>query len=98
MTTEPAAPPVDTAVLAGPDPNSISEIFAKDPKELTDAEVDRMIVHFREKRLLWATEETSAKTEGRRARSPGKAKAASKTPAASGDIADLEALLGIKQT
>jgi hypothetical protein len=47
--------------------DTIADLFARDPLDLTDAEVDRIIDELRKKRVEWFEEETRAKAEGRRA-------------------------------
>lgn len=45
---------------------TIGDLFAKDPYELTNSDLDRMIGRLREARLNWRKEEEAAKATGRR--------------------------------
>ena len=63
----------DENPLTEVDPLSISELFARDPLDLTQTDLEKMVEYYRINRAKWATEESSAVKEGRRAR-PKKAK------------------------
>jgi hypothetical protein len=47
-------------------PESIDELFSRDPLDLNDQEIDKIVAQFQAKRVLWNNEETLAKKEGRR--------------------------------
>ncbi len=46
--------------------SKISELFEKDPRLVTDEELDLIVARFREKRELFVKEEKEAKVKGRR--------------------------------
>jgi hypothetical protein len=48
------------------DPNSLAELFARDPLELTDTDVDSIVATMRAQRHRWANEEKAAKLTGRK--------------------------------
>jgi len=57
-----------TLPLASAEPESIEELFSRDPLELSAQDIDKIIAHFRLHRKLWSQEEASAKSQGRTAK------------------------------
>ncbi len=53
----------DTTVLDEPKPNSIEELFSRDPHSLTDADLDSIIEQLRLRRSAWQTKEAAAKAK-----------------------------------
>jgi hypothetical protein len=47
-------------------PKSLADLFAEDPLNLTDADVDQMTAAMRKARANWVAEETSARAQGRK--------------------------------
>ena len=45
---------------------TIAELFARDPKGLSDPEIDRMVEVMIEGKARWAKEEAEAKVQGRK--------------------------------
>ena len=64
--------------LTEAEPRSLDELYSADPLSLTDDDIDKMVADLREKRKLWAKEESASKTEGR-ARRPSAYKDAPET-------------------
>jgi len=56
--------------LAEAKPDSIEELFRRDPLKMTDADVDAVILAMREKRATWAKAEAEGKTRGRKPAAP----------------------------
>lgn len=55
----PTLPEVSVEMTA--EPSSINELFARDPLSWTDADLDRMIQHYRKARINWITDEKKEK-------------------------------------
>lgn len=62
--------------------NSLDELFSRDPLSLSDADLDKMIALYREKRAVWAKGEAAKLA----------AKGAKKTPTAAPEKLSLEDL------
>lgn len=45
---------------------TLQALFDKDPALISDTEIDQIVNSMREARRLWALEESSAKTQGRK--------------------------------
>lgn len=65
-----------TSPLAEAKPESLDELFSRDPLSLSDSDVDQIVDSLRAHRRLWAQEEKSSKKAGTRTNSVGIAKAA----------------------
>jgi hypothetical protein len=46
-------------------PESIDELFDRDPLELSDQDVDKIVARLRQDREAWAADEASAQTSGK---------------------------------
>ncbi len=57
-----------TSPLTEADPDSLNELFSRDPLELSDADIDRIVAKEREVSAIWAAEEAAAHAAGRRSR------------------------------
>lgn len=55
-------------------PASLEELFARDPEKLSDQDIAMICTELRAKRLQWANEESTAKTQERRPRATKGAK------------------------
>ena len=47
---------------------TLNELFNRNPVELSDQDVQKITDYLRERRKIWAAEETSSRSQGRRAR------------------------------
>lgn len=57
-----------TSICEDVDELAINELFTKDPRELSDADLRRVVAEFRKVRARWEEEERSSRTESRRSR------------------------------
>ena len=79
----PTSTPSDSETpLAGTNPDSISELFARDPLAWTEADVTRMIEHFRKARLTFDQSPPKAKAK------PAKAPPLDTSGMSGGDLLD----------
>ena len=74
--------------LSEAEPRSLDELYSADPLSLTDDDIDKMVADLREKRVLWAKEESESQAQGR-ARKPSVYKDAPKKGSISLDDLDL---------
>ncbi len=51
--------------LSEADPKSLDDLYAADPLNLTDDDVDKIVADLRQKRALWASEDAAAQAQGR---------------------------------
>ncbi len=54
--------------LAEAEPDSLDELYYKDPLDLTDSDLDKIVEDLRAKRALFVREDKEAKVQGRRRR------------------------------
>ena len=54
--------------LAEAESNSLDELYYRDPLDLTDSDLDKLVEDLRAKRLLFVKEEKEARAQGRRRR------------------------------
>ena len=59
-------PQPDIASLAMVQPDAIQQLFDKDPLEITDEELDRLVLHFRETRGKFLAQEEQKRLSGRK--------------------------------
>lgn len=55
--------------LAEAEPNSLDELYYRDPLDLTDSDLDKLVKELREKRTLFVKEDKEARAQGRQRRS-----------------------------
>jgi len=58
------------ALLTQVNPQSLDELFSRDPLDLADAEVDQVVGVLREARKTWVTAEASGTTRSASAKAP----------------------------
>lgn len=60
-----------TALLNSPlhsaSPESLDELFSRDPLELSNQDLDKIVAHLRAQRNQWAADEAAGATKGRKA-------------------------------
>lgn len=59
----PARPITDSA-----DPQSIAQLFAADPEDLSDGDIDRIVAEYRSKRKLFLHDEAVKSSKGRQSK------------------------------
>ena len=68
MTTIPSTPAtLPESPLTEVDPESLNELIARDPLELTSQNIKTIVTQLRAQRILWEREEASSKKTGKRA-------------------------------
>lgn len=55
---------MSTPITDEADPQSLAKLFAADPEDLTDNDVDRIVAEYREKRTLFLQEEEKKALKG----------------------------------
>lgn len=54
---------MNTSPLAEANPDSLQELFDRDPLELTDADVERIVTELRDQRSRWVKAEAKGKKQ-----------------------------------
>lgn len=63
-------------------------LFERDPAELSDQDMDRIVAQYRERRMEWKKEDSTSKSQGKRART-SKGTAVSEQLGIDLDVSDL---------
>lgn len=69
QTPAPLAPLAQETPLAEAEAFSLDELFSRDPLDLTDDDLRKIVHELRARRSQWAQEEEAAQKEGRKVRS-----------------------------
>jgi len=59
LVQQPKLPATTTSPLSEVDPASLNELFARDPMDLTNQDLDKIIAALRAQRLKWKQDEAS---------------------------------------
>jgi len=74
MTSSPTQP----SPLTGVHPDTLSELFARDPLGLADQDIETIVTEFRRKRAQWRTEELAGATKASKTKAEPKQAASPK--------------------
>lgn len=66
MPNEPENTSQQPLLLSEPDPTSIDQLLQRDPRLYSDADLDRLIEHYRAQRISFLTAEREAKASGKK--------------------------------
>lgn len=67
-----------TSPLTEAEPDSLDELMARDPMQLTEQNINVVVTALRKQRISWESEEASAKSKGKRPSAKAAREAAAK--------------------